>query len=130
MPSFGSRSKRKLDTCDESIVQVCYDVIPYYDFAVLCGHRSGAEQDELFAKGLSKLRAGQSKHNRSPSIAFDVAPWPIDWRDSLAFARLAGMLQNAAALRGFELRWGGDWDRDGGSRDQTFMDIGHLEIVE
>ena len=27
------------------------------------------------------------------------------------------------------IRWGGDWDLDGVTTDQTFMDLAHFEIV-
>ena len=99
------------------------------DFTVLQGTRSKEEQDDLFAKGLSKVRYPNSKHNTVPSLAVDLAPYPIDWKDSIAFSHLAGIVRSCAADFGHGGRWGGDWDNDGESNDQSFMDIGHFELL-
>jgi hypothetical protein len=32
-------------------------------------------------------------------------------------------------VKGINLRWGGDWDRDSDLKDQTFNDLGHIEVV-
>ncbi len=130
MPIFGRRSLSRLDTVDKRLVEVLKDAIRVYDFTIICGHRNEAAQNEAFATGTSKKRFPESKHNEFPSRAVDVAPWPIDWHDELAFARLWGIIEACAFRRGLRLRWGGDWDSDGSSTDQSFMDIGHLEIVE
>ena len=128
---FGARSERHMATLVVQWRTVLHRALDYgvMDFAVLQGFRDQAAQDEAFARGASKLRWPHSVHNTSPSRAVDLAPWPIDWNDSLAFARLAGLVAAAAAEEGFAVRWGGDWDSDGSSRDQSFMDIGHFELV-
>ena len=130
---FGSRSQSRLLTCSEEIQRVANRVmaLQIMDFAVITGHRTRAEQDEKFESGLSKVQWPDSQHNSLPSDAIDVAPWPIDWNDSLAFARLAGLFHAAAVIEYGSLvlfRWGGDWDGDGESNDQTFMDLGHIEL--
>ena len=130
MPSFGDRSRAKLDTCHKDLQELCELVIETYDFTVLEGHRSNERQEELFRQGKSKLRAGKSKHNRSPSIAVDIAPYPIDWDNASRFYLLAGFMFQAAHDLGVTLRWGGDWDRDWDHADQSFMDLPHFEIVE
>lgn len=131
MPSFGTRSESRLATLDSELVEVLRDAIKTYDFTIVCGHRDEAAQNEAFATGASKKRWPESMHNWLPSKAVDVAPWSngIDWKDHLAFARLFGIIEECANRRGVRVRWGGDWDSDGESNDQTFMDIGHLEIV-
>ena len=128
MPSFGARSESRIATLHPQLALVLRDAIEVYDFAVICGFRDKAAQDEAFASGHSKKRYPDSIHNTSPSWAVDVAPWPIDWNDDLAFARLFGIIEACAHKRGVKLRWGGDWDSDGESNDQSFMDIGHLEM--
>ena len=130
MPAFGQKSREKLDTCHDSLVAVCELVIETYDFTVLEGHRSGNRQEELFRAGKSKLRAGQSKHNHDPSLAVDVAPYPIDWNDPKRFYLLAGMMFQAAADLNIRLRWGGDWDGDWQHTDQSFHDLPHFELRE
>ena len=134
---FGERSKRHLQSCNGLVVRICERVMDYQvmDFAVICGHRDQLAQMEAFAMGNSKRQWPNSIHNTYPSMAVDLAPYPIDWKDSLAFARLAGLMFAAHAEMSKtmaipeKLRWGGDWDRDGESNDQSFMDIGHFELV-
>ena len=129
---FGSRSRGRLSTCHPKLQVILARAMSYQimDFTIVCGHRNEADQNEAHAIGASTKKWPNSNHNDFPSNAVDVAPWPIDWNDHLAFSRLAGIIEAAAAETGTLLRWGGDWDRDGGSRDQSFMDIGHLEIKE
>ena len=66
------------------------------------------------------------------SDALDFAPYingRIYWEDSHIFAVVAGVFMAAAKQQGFKIRWGGDWDSDGTTTDQTFMDWGHIEIT-
>lgn len=128
MPVFGKRSEAHLATLDPDLALVLRDAIEIYDFSVICGYRGEKAQNEAFATGASKKQYPESIHNESPSLAVDVAPYPIDWNDNLAFARLFGIIEACAHNRGMRLRWGGDWDNDGESNDQSFMDIGHLEL--
>ncbi len=129
MPSFGTASRQRLDTCHPDLIQVCELVIQTYDFTVLEGFRSNARQDELFRQGKSKLRAGMSKHNQDPSWAVDIAPYPIDWEDVRRFYYLQGMIKQAAESLGVKIRQGCDWDGDGSFSDQTFHDLPHIELV-
>ena len=99
------------------------------DFTICCGHRNEADQDEAFHMGLSKKHWPESKHNREPSEAIDIAPWPIDWKDENAFYHLAGIVRAEAKRLGLPIRWGGDWDGDFDLQDQTFMDLGHFELL-
>jgi peptidoglycan L-alanyl-D-glutamate endopeptidase CwlK len=69
-----------------------------------------------------------SKHNSKPSLAVDIAPYPIDWADDERFYFLAGIIKAASHQVGVKVRWGGDWDSDDDFHDQTFMDLGHFEI--
>jgi len=132
MPSFGSRSRSRLEGVDPRMVNVLKEAIEVFDFTIVCGRRGKQEQDEAYATGASKKRYPQSKHNANPSRAVDIAPWQpgIDWNDALAFSRLFGIIEAVAHRQGIKVRWGGDWDGDQSSRDQSFMDIGHLELVD
>jgi len=51
------------------------------------------------------------------------------WDDINQFYLMAGHIQSIATRLDYEIRWGGDWDRDGELTDQTFMDLGHFEIL-
>lgn len=128
MPSFGTASRKRLDTCHADLQDICELVIVNYDFTVLEGFRSNSRQDDLFRQGKSKLRGGESKHNHNPSLAVDIAPYPIDWDDTGRFYLLAGFMFQTASQLGVQLRWGGDWDRDWIHSDQTWFDLPHFEI--
>ena len=130
MYSFSKRSRERLESCHADLIAVCEKVIQTYDFLVLEGHRSGEWQDELFRQGKSKLKAGESKHNFSPSLAVDIAPYPIDWNDSNRFYLLAGMMFQAANELGVKLRWGADWNRNWDHTDQTWFDLPHFELLQ
>lgn len=100
-------------------------------FRVTCSVRSAAEQNRAFRAGLSKARAGQSPHNYNPSAAIDIAPgWdgPINWQDTAAFDRVAAAFLDAAKALGVSLRWGADWDMDGKTSDERFVDRPHIEL--
>ncbi len=62
-------------------------------------------------------------------MAVDIAPYPIDWKDHKRFYYLAGIVKGVASQMGIKVRWGGDWDSDNDLNDQSFMDLGHFEIV-
>ena len=134
MPQFGERSRRHRDTCHPKLIILLDEAIKIYDFAVLCGHRGKADQEEAFAAGLSQLRWPDSKHNNPTSMAFDAAPWHskrpnIRWKSEKEFATLHGVFVAVAARHDIKLCWGGDWDRDFDQYDQTFNDLGHWELV-
>ena len=89
----------------------------------------------MFQKRLSQVEWPDSKHNPMPSMAVDVAPYPIDWEDEGRFYMFAGWVM-CVAMRLFEegqithtLRWGGDWNRNWYTTDQSFFDGVHFELV-
>ena len=132
--NLGTRSCLQLRTCDARLDRVVSEAILYVslDFTVICGHRSCEEQQELFSRGLTKLDGVtyMSKHNFEPSLAVDLAPWPIDWSDHSRFYVLAGAILSIANRLDISLRWGGDWDGDGVSKDHTFLDLPHFELAD
>lgn len=120
MPKFSESSLRRLRECDQRLQDVCFEAIKTLDFTVLCGYRGREEQEKAFAEGKSKARFGQSPHNRSPSMAVDLAPWPIDWDNIDRFRELNEVIQEAAKVRGVQVEWGGNW--------KSFKDYPHWEI--
>lgn len=128
MPTFGSRSRQNLDTCDPRLQRVFERVVETYDCTVICGHRGKADQEAAVAAGHSKTPWPKSRHNELPSEAADVAPYPIDWYNTKRFYHFAGYVLATARGMGIELRWGGDWDGDNDLDDQTFMDLVHFEL--
>ena len=128
MPIFSKSSLRKLETCDERLLLVCNKAIKIYDFSVLCGYRGKEDQEAAFINGKSKLHYPQSKHNRLPSLAVDIAPFPIVWDNRERFVMLAGIMLGIASSENISLRWGGDWNRNMDLDDESFNDLLHFEL--
>lgn len=106
------------------------EVIKFHDCSVMCGHRSAAEQLKAFRTNRSKLMWPDSKHNKSPSIAIDVSPFPIDWKNYKRFYYFIGIVMGIAHKMGIKIRAGHDWDMDNDLDDQTFNDLVHFELIE
>ncbi len=142
--AFGAKSLDRLKECDSRLSAIAGHaiVVTPVDFTIVWGYRPRDIQDALFASGASHKRYPKSKHNYMTgtgsnipwSRALDFAPWvddAIPWGDTHMFALIAGVFM-AVAAQGPEpipLRWGGDWDGDGSTEDQTLMDWGHLELI-
>lgn len=130
MPRFSRASIEALRTCDMRLQLVLNAAIKHIDFAILEGHRGKAEQDEAYRTGKSKVRFPLGKHNKFPSLAVDIAPYPIDWADTERFVYFAGFIMGVASQLGVRLRYGGDWDGDTQMKDERFRDYGHFELVD
>lgn len=135
MFKFSKSSQSKLDTCDERLQRVFNEVIKHWDCTIIEGTRSKETQNEYYRTGKSKVQYPNSKHNASPSKAVDAAPYfpnkpHIRWDDSQSFAYFAGFVIGIAAGMGIKLRHGADWDQDKDTRDQSFMDWPHFELVD
>ncbi len=129
MPRYSKRSATKLAECDERIQKVFNTVIETVDNTILVGHRNESDQEEMYDQGKSQVQWPDSKHNSSPSKAVDVAPYPIDWEDRERFTLFAGYVLGVAENMGIKLRWGGDWDRDFKTADNSFDDLVHFELL-
>ena len=135
MPSFGHYSQTRLNTCHPDLILIANEVIQYFDFSVTCGHRTKTQQMLVYEQGKSQLNWPDSKHNRYPSEAIDVAAYPIDWNDSGAFYLLAGYFQLTAQRLLDEgkithrLRSGCDWNGNHRTKDQKFNDLPHHELI-
>ena len=130
MPSFGKSSQDKLATCDPRLQKVFNEVIKYFDCTVIEGHRGEEAQNKAFAEGKSKLKYPQGKHNKTPSLAADVLPYPIDWNDTNRMRYFAGFVVGIAATMGIKIRWGGDWNQNTELKDNSFNDLPHFELVD
>lgn len=117
--TLGKVSKERLDTCHQPLIRLinCVseginlgDLAPLVtDITVLCGFRGQKEQDIAFANGTSKKRWPDSKHNVIPSLAVDIAPYPLDWNDVKAFEALRRYTKGVAQGLGVRIRTI-DWD--------------------
>lgn len=136
--AYGPKSRAAIATLDGRLQRLldryADDAPVELDLTITEGHRGEAAQNAALASGASTLAWPASRHNTLPARAFDFTPYPFvapgDWRDLARFARIAGALQIIAAREGLRIRWGGDWDRDGRTADETFVDAGHVELVD
>ncbi len=128
MPKLSLASQSKLDTCEHDLKAVFEEVIKHVDFVVIEGHRGEEAQNKAFAEGKSKLKWPKGEHNKFPSHAVDVAPYPIDWNNKDRFIYFAGVVMGVAAMKGVKLRWGGDFNRNGNPADESFKDLVHFEL--
>ena len=127
--SFSRRSKKKLREAHPLLQEIFHEVIKIIDCSVLEGHRGKDAQNRIFERGESKLRWPRSKHNKTPSLAVDVVPYPIDWNDRESFLFFAGIVKGVAHSKGIKIRWGGDWNSNNNFKDQSFHDLPHFELV-
>ena len=136
---FGAASTKHLSSCHADLQAVAHRALAYgvLDFSVIEGHRAVAEQQKAWREGRSQIDgvSRKGKHNQLPSLAMDLLPYPhrvngVDvWQDKERFARVAGLVQAAAAELGVAIRWGGDWDGDGNNADGNLHDMPHFELV-
>lgn len=133
MPTFGNASEAQLKTCHPLLQQVLREAILIFDFSVVEGYRGKVAQDAAYAKGFSKVRFPNGNHNKSPSLAADIAPYPIDWSEKRGaierFVFMQGVVWACAERLGIKVRLGLDWNRNLDMRDETFRDYPHIELV-
>lgn len=77
MPTFGAKSLTVHKTLHRLLQLLMQRVVTHYDITLLEGHRDELTQNKLYNGGKSELRWPDSRHNTRPSMAVDVAPWPI-----------------------------------------------------
>ena len=128
MPSFGKRSRERLESCNSDLRMVFNEVIKSVDCSILEGHREKERQNQLFDEGKTKVLYPDGRHNDYPSNAVDVVPYPVNWEDRERMTLFAGFVLGVANQMGITLRWGGDWDQDFEVQDNKFDDFPHFEL--
>ena len=128
MPKFSKSSKERLATCHPDLQAVCNELIKQYDFSVLCGHRGEREQNDAYKKGTSNVRYPNSAHNKRPSLAVDIAPYPIDWDNISRFNEMlirfdtVAKILRAEGVITSEFVYGGQWAK--------LKDWPHIQVKE
>mgnify|MGYP003136388181 CR=1 FL=1 len=130
MYKFGKKSKQRLKGVDAKLVNVLNELIKIMDVTIIEGVRSKEKQQEYFKNGKSKIDGVTKKGMHQLGKAVDLAPYPVDWKNTKRFYYMGGMLRGIAKQLNIKVRWGGDWDSDGKIKDQTFNDLVHIEIKE
>ena len=135
MPKFSQESFSKLATCHTDLQTLFYEVIKYFDCQILEGFRDEATQNKDFAAGKTKLQWPNGKHNQTPSLAVDVAPYPLpDWTKSQDFIYFeiyrrycCEVLTEGKMTHG--VRFGGYFNRTKPISDSSFLDLVHFELI-
>lgn len=124
MPQFSKSSQAKLDTCDGRLQRLFNEVIKYQDCSIVCGFRGEEEQNAAFDAGFSKVRWPKGKHNKNPSKAVDVCPYPIDFKDEARFIEFGKLVKEVAKRLDVVVSWGGDWEETfGGGKDYPHWEV-------
>jgi peptidoglycan L-alanyl-D-glutamate endopeptidase CwlK len=126
MPRFGKRSRERMKGVDSRLINVMNELIKLMDVTIIEGLRTKERQEELVAKGASKTKF--SKHIEGKAL--DLSPYPIDWENRDGFYYMGGMIRGIAQQLGYDIRYGGDWDSDGQTKDNNFDDLVHIEIKQ
>lgn len=129
MYAYSRVSRERLESCHPLLQKLFMDLAKDYNISIIYGHRTEEDQNQAVAEGNSKTLWPNSKHNAVPSLAVDAALYPIDWDDSGRHYMFAGIVRERARQLGISIRCGADWDGDFSTRDQTFHDLVHFELV-
>lgn len=131
---YSQRSLARLNTCHADLVLLMVEALADpecpSDITILEGYRDKERQNQMVAEGKSQLAWPRSKHNSSPSMAVDVAPyingsvsWDWDHYYPLAAhikAVWSRLTQGTNLTLAHELEWGGDW--------RSFKDGPHWQL--
>jgi len=124
MPRFSKKSLRELETCDPMLQYLFKEVVKHFDCSIIEGKRSLEEQQELLNEGATKTLDSAHLTGR----AVDVYPYPVDFEDRDRWHYFGGYVLGTARQFGIDVIWGGDWDNDTKTKDNTFDDLMHFEL--
>jgi len=122
---FSKRSLNNLKECHPKLQKIAHEAIKYIDFAVIDGHRSKEEQNLAYENGFSTVKWPMSRHNTTPSLAFDFVPWHkekphVRWGDLNSFIEVITVMKREAKKLGIVMISGGDW--------VSFKDYPHIQL--
>lgn len=127
MYQWSKTSRERMQGVHPKLLSVCDKALSYgiMDITVLPdgGVRTPQRQQELVNKGVSKTL--KSKHLIQKSgygEAIDLAPFPVDWKDTERFEELAKLMKKSAQELGVVIEWGGDW--------HSLIDMPHFQMGE
>jgi peptidoglycan L-alanyl-D-glutamate endopeptidase CwlK len=129
MPSFGKASEERYKTLHPDLQKILTEAIKYCDFSITCGYRNKEDQEKAFNEHKSTKQWPNSNHNKLPSTAVDIAPWPIDWDNRDRFIFLTGIIYCIAEQMNIKIRSGSNWSRSWQFEKQKFNDLPHIELI-
>lgn len=124
MFKYSKKSLENLNSCDEKLIRLFSEAIKTspMDMTILSGYRGKKEQDRLQLEGHSQLIFPRSMHNKKPSLAVDVIPYPIHWEKIEQFRILSYHIKIIAWKLDIKVDFGGDW--------KNFVDWPHWQLVQ
>jgi peptidoglycan L-alanyl-D-glutamate endopeptidase CwlK len=128
MFKFSTLSQNRLATCCTDLQAICHLALQIspIDFSVICGYRDAETQNKAYAEGKSGVMYPVSYHNKAPSLAVDLAPYPLDWNDITAFKIIGSSMCIAAYKLDIKnFTWGAFWKK---GQWQNKTDWGHFQI--
>lgn len=140
MPAFSKKSRAMLEQVHPDLQKVMEEAIKIIDFSITEGARTIEKQQEYFKAGKSKTLNSKhlpkyfAEYARNYSMAIDIVPYPVNYNDRERFCLLAGIVLGMAKLlrdKGIiksEIRWGGDWNMNNITKDESFSDLPHFEV--
>lgn len=136
MPKFSKRSLDNLATCHQDLQVLFNEVIKTFDCVVTEGYRNKEDQEKAFNEGKSKVHYPYGNHNKNPSMAADVYPYPINFDDEKLAIWFGGYVLGIAQKLKDEgkmthnIRWGGAWNGLGKlNTGKMLSDPGHFELI-
>lgn len=128
MYKFSERSLKKLNGVHPSMIYILLKAIKTspVDFSILEGVRSQERQKQLYKSGASRCDGVKNKSNHQVKengfgYAVDLAPYPIDWKDTKRFKILSEHIKKVAKELEINIRWGGDF--------KSLVDMPHYELI-
>lgn len=120
MFKYSEKSLMNLAECHPDLRRLFLKVIEGMDCTILCGYRNETEQNRAYDNGFSKLKFPDSMHNKYPSMAVDVVPYPVDWKNINRIILFGHYVKGVAKGLDIDIEWGGDWKK--------FPDYPHYQI--
>lgn len=114
--TWSKRSKDNLAECHTDLQRLAAAIDKRIDIEVIWGYRGKADQDRAVREGKSKLPFPKSKHNKTPALAFDACPNPIQWEDTAPYKKMREIAKEEAAKLGIKVRF-------------ISWDLPHIELV-
>jgi len=123
---LSNRSKTRLLGVHPDLVKVVELALSLteHDFSVIEGVRTVEKQREYVTSGASQTM--NSRHITGHAVDLYPVGRPTPWAKCPIIAD--AMFRAAKRLK-IQIRWGGDWDMDGDSKDERFYDGPHFELL-
>ena len=105
------------------------EAVKVRDCSIIEGYRTKDDQDAAFYAGRAKVKWPNGKHNKFPSLAVDVWPYPVPRTtdgqiDDLSpvWDSFARYVYDVAEKLNIQVIWGGNWE--------SLVDKPHWELKQ